>query len=222
MVQIAPSLLSADFTRLGTDIDMVTRAGAHALHIDVMDGHYVPNITIGPPVVESIKRIARIPLDVHLMISNPDEFIPHFIKAGADRLSVHIETTVHIHKTIMSIKSAGVKAGIALNPGTPLGAIYEILPLLDFVLIMSVNPGFGGQKFIPASIDKIKRLYNVIKTKNLNTLIAVDGGVFSGNTALLVQAGARILIAGNAIFESSMPDRAIRQLISAANITKPI
>ncbi|MBN1354754.1 ribulose-phosphate 3-epimerase [bacterium] len=220
MVQIAPSILSANFSDLRSEIDLVTRAGAHALHIDVMDGHFVPNITIGPPVVASIKQVTRLPLDVHLMINDPDKFIPAFIKAGADRLSVHIENGIHIHRTISSIKSAGVKAGVAVNPGTPPGTLYEILPILDFILVMSVNPGFGGQKFIESSIDKIRRLNQVITTRKLKTIISVDGGVDVENTPMLVQAGARLLVAGNAIFGAPDPFQAVKKLIEASKTTK--
>ncbi|MBN1551421.1 ribulose-phosphate 3-epimerase [bacterium] len=222
MIQIAPSILSADFTKLGREIELVDKAGANAIHVDVMDGHFVPNITIGPPVIKSIKNITRLPLDVHLMIEEPDRFIPSFVKAGADRLSIHVEACVHLHRSIQIIRSSGVKAGVALNPGTPLGHISEILHMLDFVLIMSVNPGFGGQEFIASSLDKINRLFNVLKTRGLKAVIAVDGGVNCETAPDLVKAGARILIAGNAIFNTQNPAKAVQDLIAAAKITKPI
>ena len=217
MIQIAPSILSADFTNLGRDIDIVTKSGAHAIHVDVMDGHFVPNITIGPIVVNSIKNIARIPLDVHLMIENPDRYIHSFIKAGADRLSVHVEACPHLHRTISIIKSSGVKAGVALNPATPLGQLVEILPMVDFVLVMSVNPGFGGQLFIRESLDKIKRLYNVIRTRNLKAVIAVDGGINLKNAPELVKAGARILVAGSTVFKAQDPSKAVQTLIASTS-----
>ncbi|MBN1295456.1 ribulose-phosphate 3-epimerase [bacterium] len=219
MVQIAPSILSADFANLARDIDIVARGGAHALHVDVMDGHFVPNISIGIPVVQALKMTTRLPLDVHLMIENPERFVPDFVKAGADLLAVHVEACPHIHRVITMIKSSGVKAGIALNPGTPLGSLSEILHMVNFVLIMSVNPGFGGQSFIPDSIDKIRRLSNVIHSRDLNVTIAVDGGVSENNAADLVTAGARLLVAGSSIFKSSDPAEAVRRLIA---ITHPI
>lgn len=217
MVQIAPSILSADFANLARDIDVVARGGAHALHVDVMDGHFVPNITIGPPVVRALKMTTRLPLDVHLMIEKPELYIPEFIKSGADLLSVHIEACPHIHRTIDMIKSAGVKAGIALNPGTPLGHIYEVIHLLNFVLIMSVNPGFGGQSFIPSTLDRIRRLSRFIKSRDLKVTIAVDGGVSENNARDLAAAGARLLVAGSSIFKSPDPADAVRRLIAAAN-----
>jgi ribulose-phosphate 3-epimerase len=222
VIQIAPSILSADFSKLGKDIEMITKAGAHAIHVDVMDGHFVPNITIGPPVIQSLKAVARLPLDVHLMISEPDRLLHSFIKAGADRLSVHVEACIHLHRTLSSIRSSGVKAGVAINPGTPLGNVAEILPMVDFVLVMSVNPGFGGQSFIPESIDKIARLYHVIKSRSLKAIIAVDGGVTAENAGELVRAGARVLIAGAAIFGAQDPISAVQQIIAASKITTVI
>ncbi len=220
MIQIAPSILSADFSKLGREIDLVATAGAHVIHVDVMDGHFVPNITIGPPVIRSIKRVCRLPLDVHLMISEPDRFIPVFVKSGADRISVHIEACPHIHRTITRIKSAGVKAGVAINPGTPVGHVVEVLPLVDFVLVMTVNPGFGGQKFITSSIDKIKRLQNVLVSRGLKAVISVDGGVNQDNILQLVEAGAKIVVVGNSIFGARNPIKALRELIGA--VKQPI
>ncbi len=222
MVQIAPSLLSADFSNLSADIEKVTRGGAHALHVDVMDGHFVPNITIGPVVVQSVKNATQLPLDVHLMIENADRFIPQFIRAGADWITVHAENCNHLHRTITMIKTAGVKAGVALNPATPVGQISEILHKIDLVLIMSVNPGFGGQDFIPESLDKIRRISNVIRSRGLKVLVSVDGGVTLENTPQLVRAGARILIAGSSVFGRANPEKAVRNLIEAAKPTHVI
>jgi ribulose-phosphate 3-epimerase len=220
MIKIAPSILSADFANLSADIDIVTNAGAHALHVDVMDGNYVPNITIGPPVIRAIKKITTLPLDVHLMIENPDRYIADFVKAGADLLSVHVEACPHVHRTINMIRNAGIKAGIALNPGTALGSISEILHLVHFVLIMSVDPGFGGQSFIPESINKIRRLSNVIQSRQVNAFISVDGGVCEGNAPDLVASGASLLVSGSAIFNSPDPAEAVRNLIHITDLTK--
>lgn len=216
MIEIAPSILSADFSQLGSQIETVTRGGAHAIHIDVMDGHFVPNITIGPVVVQSIKSMCRLPLDVHLMVEDPDRFINAFVKVGADRISVHVEAAVHLHRTLTMIRSTGVKTGVAINPATPLGNLAEILHLVDFVLVMAVNPGFGGQEFIPESIDKISRLHNVIRSRSLRAIISVDGGVNRANINDLVKAGARILIAGNSIFKTPDPALAVEDLVRVA------
>jgi len=221
MIQIAPSILSADFANLSRDIDIVAQGGANALHIDVMDGHFVPNITIGAPVVKAIKRVTNLPLDVHLMIENPQQFIPDFIKAGADLLSVHIESCPHIHRTISMIKQAGLKAGVALNPGTPLGTLSEVLSTVDYILIMSVNPGFGGQQFIPESIDKISRLSTVLRSRDIKAQISVDGGVSTENARELALAGARLLVAGSSVFKTPDPAEAVSQLISVANLSDP-
>jgi len=218
MIQLAPSILSADFANLASEIDLVHKGGACALHIDVMDGHFVPNITIGPAVVKSIKKATKLPLDVHLMIENPERYIQKFIDAGADLLSVHIETCPHIHRTLDLIKQTGTKAGVVLNPGTPLGSIAEILSEVDFILIMSVNPGFGGQSFIPASIDKINRLANVLRSRDIKATIAVDGGVCEENIRELVLAGARLIVAGSSVFNSPDPANAVERLLAAANL----
>ncbi len=218
MIEIAPSILSADFSQLGSQIDLVSRGGAHLIHMDVMDGHFVPNITIGPLVVNSVKNASRLPLDVHLMITEPDRYINAFVKAGADRLSVHVEACVHLHRTLTMIRSTGVKAGVAINPSTPLGHLAEILHLVDFVLVMAVNPGFGGQDFIPETIDKIARLNNVIRSRNLRAIISVDGGVNLSNVKELVRAGARIVIAGNSVFKTPDPAKAVADLLQAASI----
>lgn len=199
---IAPSILSADFARLGEDIAKVEAAGADVIHIDVMDGHFVPNITIGPPVVAAIRKITKLPLDVHLMIENPQNYIEAFRKAGADWISVHIEEGYHIDRTLNLIRSLGAKPGIVLNPATPIASVSTILPIVDFVLIMSVNPGFGGQKFIPYCLDKIKDLKREMQKQHINVQIEVDGGVSIKNIGEVSEAGADIFVAGSAIFDS--------------------
>lgn len=202
MVKIAPSILSADFMRLGEEIKAAEAAGADMLHLDIMDGHFVPNITIGPAVVDAIRRITALPLDVHLMIEEPDKFLRDFIKAGADYITVHVEASVHLHRTIQWIKESGVKAGVSLNPATPIWNLDHILPDLDMVLLMSVNPGFGGQEFIPCVLDKIKALKDIIKERGFNVLIEVDGGVKPDNVREIASAGADILVMGSAFFNS--------------------
>ncbi|MBF0505481.1 MAG: ribulose-phosphate 3-epimerase [Nitrospirae bacterium] len=202
MIRIAPSLLSADFLRLGEEIKAVEASGADMLHLDVMDGHFVPNITIGPAIVASIRKVTSLPLDVHLMIENPDRYLDDFITAGADYLTVHVEACVHLHRTVQYMKSKGVKAGVSLNPATPLSALDHILPDLDMVLLMSVNPGFGGQQFIPFLLDKIRLLRTVIREKGIDTVIEVDGGVKPDNAAEIASAGSDILVMGSAYFYS--------------------
>jgi len=215
-VQIAPSILSANFAALGLDIAAVERGGADLIHIDVMDGHFVPNITIGPPVVRAIKRIATRPLDVHLMIEEPDRYVRDFVDAGANMLSVHVEVVPHLHRTIALIKSRGIKAGAVLNPSTPVAALEEIAADLDFVLVMSVNPGFGGQTFIPHSFDKVRRVRALLSAAGTSAPIEVDGGVGPGNAAALVAAGATILVAGHSIFGTPDAEQATRALRAAA------
>lgn len=200
MVRIAPSILSADFTRLGEEIRAAESAGADMLHIDIMDGHFVPNITIGPSIVKTIKKVTRLPLDVHLMISEPDRYINDFVNAGADFLTVHIEAAVHLHRTIHFIKDSGIKAGLSLNPATPLCSLDNILQDLDLVLLMSVNPGFGGQTFIPQVLSKIKAIREIIRKLDLNVLIEVDGGIKYENAKNVAEAGADILVMGSAFF----------------------
>ncbi len=206
MALIAPSILSADFTRLGREVSAVETAGADWIHIDVMDGRFVPNITYGPIIVAACKRVTSLPLDVHLMIEKPEAIIPDFAKAGADYISVHTETCPHLHRTLQQIQELEVKAGVALNPATPLSAIEYVADQLDFVLIMSVNPGFGGQKFIESSIDKIKALSDLLAQKQSSAIIQVDGGINADTIASVARAGADCFVAGSAIFNT--PDYA--------------
>jgi ribulose-phosphate 3-epimerase len=212
MVKIAPSILSADFSKLGEEIKDVERGGADYIHVDVMDGHFVPNITIGPLIVDSIRPITKLPLDVHLMIENPDQYIEDFAKAGADYITVHVEACRHLHRTIHLIKSLGVKAGVVLNPATPVQLIEPIIEDLDMVLLMSVNPGFGGQKFILSVLSKIKQVKEMSEQKGLNLEIEVDGGVNEETALLCVEAGATVLVAGSAVFNQSDRRDAISRL----------
>lgn len=207
-VLIAPSILSADFTKLGQQLSQAEKAGADLIHIDVMDGHFVPNITIGPSVIKNIRQYTSLPLDVHLMIEQPEFYIDDFVSAGANWLSVHLEACRHLHRTIHLIKSKpNVKVGVALNPATALTNLVNILDILDFIVIMSVNPGFGGQKFIEQSLSKIKFLNQMLKEKNVKPLIEVDGGITAENAGKIMAAGANILVAGNSIFgQSSISD----------------
>ncbi|MCT4631716.1 MAG: ribulose-phosphate 3-epimerase [Firmicutes bacterium] len=210
MVKLSPSILSADFGNLLEDIRKVESEGVEYLHIDVMDGHFVPNISFGAVVMKSIKDNVKTPMDVHLMIENPDMYIDEFVKNGADIITVHQEATIHLHRTIQKIKDAGVKAGVSLNPATPLSTIEEVLPFVDMVLIMSVNPGFGGQSFIETSLDKIKRLRKMIDDKGLDIIIEVDGGVKVSNVKEVVDAGADLVVAGSAIFGKDDIPEAVR------------
>lgn len=214
MVKIAPSLLSANFAYLADEICKVDQAGADLIHLDIMDGHFVPNLTFGPPVVAALRSYTRLPFDVHLMVNNPEDLIESFIKAGADIITIHAETAPHLHRLIQTVKNAGLKAAVSINPSTSLTAVEEILPDLDMVLIMSVNPGFGGQKFIDASVDKIRRLRQMINDRNLSIDIQVDGGINNLTAARVVAAGATILVAGSAIYGSTNVAEAIRQLRS--------
>ncbi len=216
MKKIAPSILSADFTRLGREIQDVAAAGADWIHVDVMDGHFVPNITFGPLMAEAAKRSTTLPVDVHLMIESPDRYIPDFARAGADYISVQVEACVHLHRTIHLIKGLGVKAGAVLNPATPLTTIAEMLADLDFVLLMSVNPGFGGQTFIPRSMEKIRDLKAKIDTSGLDTLIQVDGGINAETIAAVSAAGADVFVAGSAIFKSKDYAQTIGELKALA------
>ena len=215
-IQIAPSILSADFAALGRDIEAVERGGADLIHIDVMDGHFVPNITIGVPVVRAIKRVATRPLDVHLMIEDPDRYIEAFVEAGAAMVSVHVEAVRHLHRTVHFVKGLGAKAGVVLNPATPVGALEDIAGDVDFVLVMSVNPGFGGQAFIGHSLDKLRRLRQLLDRVGSAAPIEIDGGIDPTNAAEVVAAGATILVAGNAIFGTADPESATKALRTAA------
>ena len=199
---IAPSILSADFAHLADEVAAVERGGADLLHVDVMDGHFVPNLTVGPPIVESLKKVTKLPLDCHLMMTNADAFIDEFASAGADYLTVHVEACPHLHRTVQAIKERGVKAGVTLNPATSLHTIEEILPEVDLVLIMSVNPGFGGQKFITSCLQKIVTTRQMIDRVGSRALLEVDGGVKVDNAAQILAAGADVLVAGSAIFTS--------------------
>jgi ribulose-phosphate 3-epimerase len=215
-VMIAASLLSADFAALGQEIAAAERGGADLLHVDVMDGHFVPNLSMGPPVVQAVKRVATVPLDVHLMLDNPDQYVEAFVKAGAARVTVHVEVLPHLHRTLQFIKSCGAIAGVALNPSTPVGALEEVVQDVDQVLIMSVNPGFGGQTFIPRSESKIRAVRALLDRAGNPAPVSVDGGVDRGNAGRIVAAGASILVAGNSIFAGGAAERATRDLRAAA------
>jgi ribulose-phosphate 3-epimerase len=212
MIDIAPSILSADFTRLAEAIRTVEDAGATVLHVDVMDGHFVPNITIGLPVVRSIRKATSMIIDTHLMISEPGRYAAEFVKAGANMVSVHVEADAHLNRTLTSIRELGAKAGIAINPATSLSTLDDALQYADFVLLMSVNPGFGGQKFVPGSVEKVRRLRQMISEKGLNTRIEIDGGIDEETAPKVVDAGAEILVAGTAIFGQKDPAAAVRNL----------
>ena len=218
MFEIAPSILSADFTRLGDEILAVSAGGARVLHVDVMDGQFVPNITIGLPVVKSIRKVTDLTIDTHLMIENPGQYAAKFAEAGANMVSVHVEADHHLHRTLSSIRDAGAEAGIAINPATPLIALEEALPFADFVLLMSVNPGFGGQEFIETSVDKLRRLRKMIDDRGLETRIEIDGGIDGDNIGLIVESGAEIIVAGSAVFGGGEPERAVRNLIERASV----
>lgn len=218
MFEIAPSILSADFTRLGEEIEAVERGGARVLHVDVMDGHFVPNITIGLPVVKAIRKVTDLVIDTHLMIEEPSRYAVKFAEAGANMVSVHVEADVHLQRTLTAIREAGAQAGIAINPATPLSALEEALPFADFVLLMSVNPGFGGQKFIHTSIDKLRRLRRMIDDRGLPTRIEIDGGIDAENIQKIVDSGAEIIVAGSAVFGEGKPTEAVKELIEAATV----
>ena len=216
MIELAPSILSADFARLAEQVRAAAEGGATLLHVDVMDGHFVPNITIGPPVVASLRKATELPLDVHLMIENPDQFIPAFVDAGADWISVHQEACVHLNRTLELVRARGARVGVVINPGTPVDTLAEVLDIVDFVLVMSVNPGFGGQKFIPASLHKIEKLAALSKQSKNTFRIEVDGGIGLDTVASVVRAGAEVLVAGNAVFGSGDPKTNSQKLLKAA------
>ena len=215
-VRIAPSILSADFAALGSAIAAAERGGADLIHVDVMDGHFVPNITIGPPVVKSIRRVANVPLDVHLMIEDPDRYLDAFAEAGAAMISVHVEVLPHLHRTVHAIKALGVEAGVVLNPSTPIVAIENVAADVDYVLVMSVNPGFGGQTFIPRSEAKIRDVRALLDRVGNAAPVEIDGGIDRSNVGRVVAAGARMIVAGSAIFHTPDPERATRELKAAA------
>ena len=216
MVELLPSILSADFARLADEVAAAERGGGTVIHVDVMDGHFVPNITLGPPVVKSLRKATKLPLDCHLMIENADEYIPAFADAGADWVSVHYEACRHLHRTLELIAQHGMKPAVVLNPATRVNFIVDILPMVHHVLIMSVNPGFGGQSFIPFSLDKIRRLTELRRELGLAFRIEVDGGVAHDTIASIVQAGADLLVAGNAVFGEGRPEQDARELLAAA------
>jgi len=222
-VLIAPSILSADFAALGAAIAAVERGGADLIHVDVMDGHFVPNITIGPPVVRSIRRVATVPLDVHLMIEDPDRYLDAFAEAGAAMISVHVEVLPHLHRTVHAIKRLGLKAGVVINPSTPVVALEQMAADVDYVLVMSVNPGFGGQTFIPRSESKVREVRALLDGVGNTAPVEIDGGIDRANVARVVAAGARMIVAGSAIFHTPDPERATRELKAAAlaAITSP-
>lgn len=216
MIELAASILSADFARLGEHVHAASEGGASVIHVDIMDGHFVPNLTIGPPVVKSLRKVTKLPLDSHLMIENPDEFIPVFADAGIDWISVHQEACRHLNRTLHLIKSHDCLAGVVINPATPVETLDEVLDIVDYVLVMSVNPGFGAQKFIPSTLHKMRRLTEIRRERGLNFRIEVDGGVALDTVAEVVRAGAEILVAGNAVFGSGDPKKNAEELMRAA------
>lgn len=216
MIELAPSILSADFAHLADAVHAVTQGGATVLHVDVMDGHFVPNITIGPPVVASLRKVTNLPLDVHLMIENPDEYIPAFAEAGADWISVHQEACVHLHRTLELIHSHNINVGVVINPATPVQMLEDVLGMVDHVLVMSVNPGFGGQKFIPIALEKTRKLVAMREERRMNFRIEMDGGIGTDTIADAVRAGVEILVAGNAVFGHGNPTQNVQALLKLA------
>jgi ribulose-phosphate 3-epimerase len=218
MVELAPSILSADFSRLAEEISAAERGGGTVIHVDIMDGHFVPNITVGPPVVKSLRKVTKLPLDCHLMIENADDFIADFADAGANWVSVHYEACRHLHRTLELIREHGMHPAVVINPATRVDLLIDILPMVHHVLVMSVNPGFGGQNFIPFSLDKIRRLHQLRRELGLSYRIEVDGGVAHDTIASVVQAGADLLVAGNAVFGNGHPEKHARELLEAARV----
>ena len=212
---LAPSILSADFGRLAEQVALAERGGAGVVHVDVMDGHFVPNITLGPPIVKALRKVTTLPLDCHLMIENADRYLDAFVDAGASWISVHVEALPHLQRAVAHLKSRGVTVGVALNPSTSLTSLEEILPELDYVLVMSVNPGFSGQSFLPGSLSKLERLRADIQRRGLATRIEVDGGIDEHNVRAVVAAGAEVIVAGNAVFGQPDPEAAARRLLEA-------
>jgi ribulose-phosphate 3-epimerase len=217
MALIVPSILAADFARLADEIQRVEQGGASMIHIDIMDGHFVPNLTMGPPLVSSIRKVTKTQFDVHLMIEDPDRYVADFVEAGANHISVHQEACVHLHRSLHLIKSHGAGAGVVLNPATPVGTLEDVLDMVDHVLIMSVNPGFGGQEFIPRSLDKIRRLRQWRGERGLNFAIEIDGGVYRDNVAEIVQAGCDWLVAGSSVFHSADPGATVKEMQQIAH-----
>jgi ribulose-phosphate 3-epimerase len=218
MFEIAPSLLSSDFTKLAEEIAAVSAGGAKILHVDVMDGQFVPNITIGLPIVKSIRRITDLTIDCHLMIVEPNRYAAEFVRAGADMVSVHVEADPHLQRTLTAIREAGGQAGIAINPATPLSSLEEALPFADFVLLMSVNPGFGGQKYIHTATDKLRRLRRMIDERGLPTKIEIDGGIDASNIAKIIETGADIVVSGTGVFGDGDGEKGVKALIEAATV----
>jgi ribulose-phosphate 3-epimerase len=216
LIELAPSILSADFARLGEQVHAAGEGGGSVIHVDIMDGHFVPNLTIGPPVVKSLRKVTALPLDCHLMIEDPDQFIPAFADAGVDWISVHQEACRHLNRTLHLIKSHQCRAGVVINPATPVDTLSEVLDIVDYVLVMSVNPGFGGQKFIPATLHKMQQLTQIRRQQNYNFRIEVDGGVALDTVADVVRAGAEILVAGNAVFGNGDPKKNAEALLKVA------
>ena len=216
MIELAPSILSADFGRLAEQVRAASEGGGTVIHVDVMDGHFVPNLTVGPPLVKSLRKATKLPLDCHLMIENPDQFIAEFVEAGADWISVHQEACRHLNRTLNLIRSHDALAGVVINPATPVETLTEVLEIVDYVLVMSVNPGFGGQKFIPETVHKIRRLADLRSQRGLNYRIEVDGGIALETVAEVVRAGAEILVAGNAVFGQGDPKTNAQRLLKAA------
>jgi len=216
LIELAPSILSADFARLAEEVRAASEGGGSVIHVDIMDGHFVPNLTIGPPVMRSLRKATKLPLDCHLMIENPDQFIPDFAEAGADWISVHQEACRHLNRTLHLIKSHDCLAGVVINPATPVDTLVEVLDIIDYVLVMSVNPGFGGQKFIPSTLHKLRRLAEIRSQQGLNFRIEVDGGISLDTVADVVRAGAEILVAGNAVFGGGDPRKNAQAVLKAA------